>query len=224
MSQSQGKSLRLSTQKERHLQGEVQCVCLSIWPWCVDLQPPILCPCSQALRLLWQLGVLLKILPPWSRCMPDPAKKKERKELRKCLCLPFGLFLAQKAHKAIKVNGSSCCAWIRFLHCLFVFCMALCVLQHHPLDTSWVAKFLILNRSCSFVVKPPSLSSPVLVSKPIVFNILLKSQFQLSSVLGSFAESAANILKKKEKRKKSWPVFHCTTKLYFTYCYILWLW
>lgn len=47
---------------------------------------------------------------PLIKCMPDPVEKKkgeEGKELRKCLCLVFDLFLAQKA---IKVNGSLSCA------------------------------------------------------------------------------------------------------------------
>lgn len=66
MSQSQGKSLRLPTQKKLHLQVEVQCVCWSILPSCVDLQPQIVCSSRQALGLLWQLGMLLKVFPPWS--------------------------------------------------------------------------------------------------------------------------------------------------------------
>lgn len=146
MSQSQGKSLRLSTQKKLHLQVEVQCVCWSILPSCVDLQPQIVCPSRQALGLLWQLGMLLKVFLPWS-C---GKKGEEGKELRKCLCLVFGLFLAQKTHKAIKVNGSPCWAWARFLRCsLFLW-----AIQHHPLDTSYTAKFLILGGTCSFVVSP----------------------------------------------------------------------
>lgn len=153
MPRSQGKSLRLSDQKKLHLQVEVQCVCWAILPSCLDLQPQIV---SQALRLLWQLGVLLKILPPWSGvCLILWEKKREeRKELRKCLCLVFSLFLAQKAHKAIKMNGSLSWAWRRFLHCFFGFWMALCALQHHTLDTSYTARLQILGGSCSFVVSP----------------------------------------------------------------------
>lgn len=120
MSKSQWKSLRLSTWQKLCLQGEVQCVCWSIPPSASNyfsLQKSL-----EAAVATW---TLLKMLPTWSGvCLILRKKMREKgeegKELRKCLFLVFGLFLAQKTRKAIKVNGSPCWAWTGCLYC-FLF-------------------------------------------------------------------------------------------------------
>lgn len=155
MSQSQGKSLRLSTQKKLCLQGEVQCVCWSILSCCVDLQPQIVCPSRQALRLLWQLGVLLKILPPWSGvCLILWRKRRGGKGIEEVFMSCLWFVFSTKSPQSHQSEWFTLLGMNKVSTLLFVFYMVLCALQHHPLDTSYIAKLLILDGSRSFVVSP----------------------------------------------------------------------
>lgn len=141
MSQSQGKPLRLSTQKKRHLQVEVQCVCWSLLPSCVDLQPQIVCPSRQALRLLWQLGMLLKILPPWSgACLILWKNRRGGKGIEEVFVSCLWFVLSTKSPQSLQSE------WFTLLVMNKVSALLFCSLHGFVCITAWPSGYLMHSK------------------------------------------------------------------------------
>lgn len=128
--------------RKLRLQGEVQRVCWSMPPCCVDSQPRIVSPSRQALRLLWQLGRFWKFYTLIRR-MSDPEGKNKRerrggKGIEEVFVSCLWFVFSTKTPQNHQSEWFTLLGMNRVSTLLFVFCMVLCALQHHPLGTSHI--------------------------------------------------------------------------------------
>lgn len=75
--------------------------------------------------------------PPLIRCMPDPVEKRRGgKGIEEVFVSCFRFVFSTKSPQSHQSEWFTLLGMNKVSALLFGFCMALCALQHHPLDTS----------------------------------------------------------------------------------------